>query len=452
MKKIRCAIYDRVSTDLQVREGLSLDTQKQLLTEYAVSQGYDIVGYYADEGITARKKLSNRKDFLRLLEDIKQDKIDLVLVTKLDRWFRNVRDYHNTQAILEAHHCNWKTILEDYDTSTADGQLKINIMLAVAQNESDRTSERIKVVFDHKRRQKQHVTGAAPYGYILKDKKAVKDPKTQHIVEDAFQYYFTTFSKKKTIAYILEKYQGFDQLPTKYQINRLLTHEEYAGIYKGEENYCEAYITPQQHQKIVSMCDSKTYPLTHEPYIFSQLIRCPHCGSFLTGFRKRQKLRSGGVSEYRRYRCARKYTDHSGPCLTERLIEEYMLENVSTILSHNIYEIKQQQKASKKKDNSGKIRAEMDRLNILYQKGRINDEYYDNQYEMLEKKLQEELEKNQIITLESYRPIIERFSGNWKELYFQLDYEHRNMFWRKYIKEINVDKETHKLCGFKFSL
>lgn len=129
-----------------------------------------------------------------------------------------------------------------------------------------------------------------------------------------------------------------------------------------------------------------------------------------------------------------------------------MLENVSTILSHNIYEIKQQQKASKKKDNSGKIRAEMDRLNILYQKGRINDEYYDNQYEMLEKKLQEELEKNQIITLESYRPIIERFSGNWKELYFQLDYEHRNMFWRKYIKEINVDKETHKLCGFKFSL
>ena len=168
-KKIRCGIYDRVSSDLQVRNGLSLDTQKQLLTDYALSKGYEIVDYYVDEGITARKKLQNRKDFLRLLEDIKQDKIDLVLVTKLDRWFRNVRDYHNTKAILEAHNCNWKTVLEDYDTSTADGQLKINIMLAVAQNESDRTSERIKVVFDHKRRQKQHVTGAAPYGYILKD-------------------------------------------------------------------------------------------------------------------------------------------------------------------------------------------------------------------------------------------------------------------------------------------
>lgn len=76
---------------------------------------------------------------------LQQDKIDLVLVTKLDRWFRNVRDYHNTQAILEEHHCNWKTVLEDYDISTANGQLKINIMPAVAQNESTRTSERIKV-------------------------------------------------------------------------------------------------------------------------------------------------------------------------------------------------------------------------------------------------------------------------------------------------------------------
>ena len=103
--QIRCALYDRVSTDLQAQSGLSLNTQKELLTEYAKSHNYKIVGYYSDEGITARS-LQNRKDFLRLLDDIRQDKIDLVLVTKLDRWFRNVRDYHNTQAILEEHHCN----------------------------------------------------------------------------------------------------------------------------------------------------------------------------------------------------------------------------------------------------------------------------------------------------------------------------------------------------------
>ena len=222
-KRIRCAIYDRVSTDIQVESGLSLDTQKELLTEYATSHGYEIVDYYADEGITARKKLQNRKDFQRLLNDIQHDKIDLVLVTKLDRWFRNVRDYHNTQAILEEHHCNWKTILEDYDTSTADGQLKINIMLAVAQNESDRTSERIKVVFEHKRRNGEHITGKPPFGYMVVDKKLQKNPDERKIVEDFFDQYFGSMSKRKAIEYIQDVYG--DQAPSPQAMDKFTKKE-----------------------------------------------------------------------------------------------------------------------------------------------------------------------------------------------------------------------------------
>ena len=93
---IRCAIQDRVSTDIQVEKGHSLATQKDDLTKYANEHSYTIVGYYEDEGITARKKMQNRKDLIRLLDDVQADKIDLILVTKLDRWFRNVKDYHNT--------------------------------------------------------------------------------------------------------------------------------------------------------------------------------------------------------------------------------------------------------------------------------------------------------------------------------------------------------------------
>ena len=130
-KKIRCALYDRVSTELQVRDGLSLDAQREALTNYANAHGYEIVGYYSDEGITARKKMQNRKELLRLLDDVKSDKIDLILVTKLDRWFRNIKDYHNTQSILEKHNCNWKTIFEEYDTSTANGRFAINMNVTV---------------------------------------------------------------------------------------------------------------------------------------------------------------------------------------------------------------------------------------------------------------------------------------------------------------------------------
>ena len=453
MKRIRCAIYDRVSTEIQVASGLSLDTQKELLTEYAISHGYEIVGYYADEGLTARKKLQNRKDFQRLLNDIQQDKIDLVLVTKLDRWFRNVRDYHNTQAILEEHHCNWKTILEDYDTSTTDGQLKINIMLAVAQNESDRTSERIKVVFDHKRRNGEHLTGAAPYGYITENKKLVKDPATKHIVDDLFHHYFLTFSKRKTVHYITDKYG--EEAPSVYQANRILQNETYAGKYEDNLDYCEPYITLKQLDTIRNICASRIHPFTYQVYLFSQLLVCPACGAHLYGYVKKQKLKDGSVSLYKRYRCSNKFSkvDHTGKnvCITESVVENYMLEHVYPELQHQLYQIKTSKRVgSQKKDASLSIRAEMDRLKIMFRKGRISEETYDAEYGVLEKKLKEEQEKNKVVSVEDYAHIREEFSGNWKDLYQKLDDEHKRAFWRRTIKEIRFDENTHKISGFQF--
>lgn len=102
-KPLRCAIYIRVSTEEQHLNGLSLPAQKKALTEYAESHNYTIVGFYADEGISARKPMKNRKGLMQLLEDVKKNKIDMILVTKLDRWFRNIKDYNITEEILQAH-------------------------------------------------------------------------------------------------------------------------------------------------------------------------------------------------------------------------------------------------------------------------------------------------------------------------------------------------------------
>lgn len=447
-KRIRCAIYDRVSHDLQVQQGLSLDTQKELLTEYANTHGYEIVDYYIDEGLTARKKLRNRKDFMRLLRDIKANKIDLVLVTKLDRWFRNVKDYHNTQAILEEHNCNWKTILEDYDTSTADGQLKINIMLAVAQNEADRTSERVKVVFEHKKRNQEHLNGPVQFGYKNVNKHLQKDETRRHIVDDIFRYYFTCFSKRATISYALATYG--EQAPTSYQIDRMLTSEVYAGMRYGKAGYCEPYITIEQHNRILSTCQSKTYPATKEPYLFSQMIVCPHCGAKLVAFTKRHKCKDGHVTETKKYRCEQKQRTHTAPCITESKVEKYLLEHVFLELQKRIYEVTETEEfISKAKNNTIKIKSEMDRLNLLFQKGRITMDYYDEQYAKLEKALSVEEQKN-IISLESYSTIQEKLTGNWQEIYNQLDYSHKKAFWKSLIKEIYVDSETHKICGFEF--
>lgn len=96
-----------------------------------------------DAGISARKPATKRPELQRLLADAQAGKGELIVFTKLDRWFRNIAEYYKVQEILERCHIG-RTIHEDYDTSTASGRLKINIMLSVAQNEADRTSERSK--------------------------------------------------------------------------------------------------------------------------------------------------------------------------------------------------------------------------------------------------------------------------------------------------------------------
>jgi len=450
MKKIRCALYPRVSTEEQFLKGLSLDAQHKDLTDYANRMGYEIIGIYPDEGISARKPVSKRPALLRLLEDVKQNKIDIILVTKLDRWFRNIKEYQTTEEILQAHNCHWKTIYEEYDTSTANGQMVVNIMLAVNQNECDRDSERIKAVFEHKKRNQEHLNGPVQFGYKVVDKHLQKDDDRKHIVDDIFRYYFSCFSKRSTKAYALEIY-GSDA-PTAYQIDRMLTSEVYAGMRYGKTGYCEPYITLEQHNQILSVCQSKTYPATKEPYLFSQMIVCPHCGLKLVAFTKRHKCKDGRITESKKYRCDQKNRSHTAPCITESKIEQYLLDHVCIELQKKIYEIRESEKDIAKKGNkTAKIKAEIDRLNILFQKGRISIDYYDEQYEKLEKQLSKESQTN-IIHLESYQSIEKLLSGNWHDVYDKLDYAHKKTFWKRIIKEIYVDANTHKVCGFDFLL
>ena len=450
-KVLRCAIYIRVSTEEQHLNGLSLPAQKKALTEFANANNYNIVGYYADEGISARKPMKYRKGLLQLLEDVKKDKIDMILVTKLDRWFRNIKDYNITEEILQAHHCYWKTIYENYDSSTANGQMVINIMLSVNQAECDRTSERIKAVLDYKRSIGEVTSGkCACYGYKVVNNRLVKDEAVSHIVEDAYRHYFTCYSIRSTIKFLNEKY-GPDA-PTEHKIDRLFKNETYAGKDKDNLNYCEPYITLNDFNEIQQISVAKVYSAgNYEPYIFSSLIKCPWCGNNYTGYRKKQKLKNGGESIYIKYRCGNKFGRHSCAHLSEQKVEEYMITHVTSRLEQELADIEfKNSHRSKKHDNRDAIQKEIERLNLLFQKGRITEKYYDEQYETLDKKLSLCEQEEKCISIEAYRDLIKAFSGNWQDLYLNLDKAHKQAFWKSTIKDIQIDKETHRISGFNF--
>ena len=457
MKKIRCALYDRVSTDMQVKDGLSLDAQRDALTGYAISHGYEIVGCYTDEGITARKNMHSRRELSRLLKDVEAGRIDLILVTKLDRWFRNIRDYHNTQAILEAHNCNWKTIFEQYDTSTSNGRFAINIMLSVNENECDRDSERIREVFDYKRRNNEILSGAhASFGYKAENKKFVKDEKTKAMVEDFFSYYFTVYSKRAAVSYLLEKYR--DTAPPESTLYYMFKNPVYYGHAYGKDGFCEPYITREQFDKIKELGDLKWYAGKNEPYLFSGIIKCPLCGHNFAGYQHKTKKPGGKTYISPVYRCRQKQRCRGlcpgGIHIYETTVEKYLLANLEGMLPE-LARIRMHFCLSPWKGaipdpfkEAEKMKKELSRLNLIFQKGRMDEGEYDRQYAQLSEKIRKYKDLAKGREKAGCQPLPECFSGCWRSAYERLDKAHKRAFWHDKLQGIYLDPDTHKLCGF----
>ena len=134
----------RVSSDKQAQEGDSLAAQRAALLKH-INDRPDLVlaGEYMDDGISGTK-YSQRDELQRLLDDVAAGKIDLIAFTKLDRWFRSVRHYTATQAILDKYNVGWTAIWEPiYDTTTPQGRLIVNQMMSIAQFEAENTSRLI---------------------------------------------------------------------------------------------------------------------------------------------------------------------------------------------------------------------------------------------------------------------------------------------------------------------
>ena len=178
---VRVALYIRVSGEEQKMHGLSLEAQQERLEKFARERGWLISGIYIDAAKTARKHLHKRTEFQRMIEAVKRNEVDILLFCRLDRWFRSVADYYKIMEILQAHNCEWLTTDEEYDTTTANGRLYINVKLSIAQNEADIDGERIDVVFDSKIAHGTVVSGNCPFGFRVNEEKRLeilRDPRT----------------------------------------------------------------------------------------------------------------------------------------------------------------------------------------------------------------------------------------------------------------------------------
>ena len=145
---MRVAIYARVSTSDKLQDP---ETQLMPLRDFCAAQGWEIVSEFVDHA--PANDQAHRVRWRELLDDAAKRKFSVVLVFKLDRAFRSVKHMHDTLAAWELVGVSFKSIREQFDTSTALGRLLLNLLASLAEFELEMIQERVKAGMDRARRQ-----------------------------------------------------------------------------------------------------------------------------------------------------------------------------------------------------------------------------------------------------------------------------------------------------------
>ena len=427
----RTAIYMRVSSDRQAKEGDSIPAQRDALLKYITDRHLTLAGEYLDDGISGTK--SDRDELQRLLSDVDKDKIDLIIFTKLDRWFRSVRHYTATQEILDRHGVAWTAIWEPiYDTTTPAGRLIVNQMMSIAQFEAENTGQRIRQVFAYKVTKGEVLSGNTSPGYQIKDKHLIPD-ELAPAVREVFEFYARTGCLADTVRIAAKG------LPTsKSGIKQMLRKRVYIGEMYGKPGYCEPIIERELFDRVQMQLSRNVKKSQKHIYLFSGLLVCSECGSRMAACTRIKR----GI-EVRQYRCPKHFQNAIKSCgnsklVTESVLEKYLIGNLAPLVSEYRFRAEADQAPAKdlirKRDA---IEKKISRLKDLYINELITMEEYRRDRETYENELAglaipEEPPKSPLNGFEPVEGI---------NIYRELGEPEKRLFWRLIIKEIRFGKD-----------
>lgn len=241
MKNKAVAIYIRVSTLDQAREGYSLDAQEKTLRKWCTDRGYEIYDLYADRGISG-KDIDHRPEMRRLLKDAKYSKFDIVLFWALSRFTRSVSDLYQTMELLQEHNIGMVSYTEAFDTSTPMGRAMIGIVGVFAQLERELTGERVVAAMAERAAQGKRTCNEV-LGYDLEGKDNFKiNPAEAEYVRFCFEEYLRCKNLSE-VAREADK-RGFQgkrgKKPTAWSVRKIVNCPIYCGynnfggqLYKG---------------------------------------------------------------------------------------------------------------------------------------------------------------------------------------------------------------------------
>lgn len=189
---IRCAIYTRKSSEEGLEQSFnSLDAQREACEAFIASQRHEgwraLPALYADGGYSGGNL--ERPALKRLLDDVQANKVDTIVVYKVDRLTRSLADFAKIVEALDARGVSFVSVTQQFNTTTSMGRLTLNILLSFAQFEREVTGERIRDKIAASKRKGMWMGGTVPLGYDVKDRKLLVNPDDAKMVVRLFHLY-----------------------------------------------------------------------------------------------------------------------------------------------------------------------------------------------------------------------------------------------------------------------
>lgn len=352
---MKAATYSRVSTDEQAKEGFSLEVQAEKSLQYIKLQDWEFIRAYSDPGCSGKDL--KRKEIQLVIKEIKEGRIQALVVHKLDRLTRNIGDLNDLVNMFQKYGVKFVSTTENIDTSTAVGRMFIAMLGIFAQWYRENLSEEVRKG-QSKRAEKGLLSVSVPmFGYALGEqtKLVVKEEESKWvkwIFEQYIQGTGTTNIAKELNNLGVRRGQGalWDQV----KVMTTLTNITYTGkthwkaANEPEENRIirqgthEAIITQEVYnkaQRILQRRRDGLISLNSYDYVYGGILKCARCGATLKGkYNKRP-----GDKLYRGYVCSNKekYGNCDQPGISEtyvtKLLFDYFDEGVGA--PENFFEV-----------------------------------------------------------------------------------------------------------------
>lgn len=332
----RVAIYARVSTEEQAKEGFSIAAQLQTLRQYAQVYKWEVVDEYVDEGISG-KSVNGRPEMQRLIKDVENERFDAVIVWKISRLSRNMLDTLMILDKFEKYNVKFISYSENFDTSSPIGRLVLQIMASIAEMERNTLSENVKLGMKQ-RALEGRWNGGVVFGYDTVKKELVINEEEAKIIQLIYHMY-ANGKGLRAISNYLNKAGFRTKRNRHFSINgvaQILDNVVYNGKIswlkvenwdtkrrKGKnpnpilvEGKHEAIISDELWNVVRARRKSKSFKQrqSNEPFLLSGLLRCPDCGQVMVPSITTHTRRDGTKRKHRYYVCSDFHNKGSAAC------------------------------------------------------------------------------------------------------------------------------------------